>query len=126
MQGTETHPRGARQFVGTAIIAGASYGPKSTVLQLVTCTGEYVAYTVEDVPDHASAEELQRSGLPLSVKIQESGKQCWAMALTSAGPRRKEVTLGAALALQQAGVHAVVDGGLQAHVPCSAHSAPVH
>lgn len=125
MQGTETRPREARQFVGTAIVAGATYGPETTVLQLVTCTGDYVAYTVADVPDHARADGLQRSSLPLSVKIQESGKRCWVMALTSAGPRRTEVTLGAALALQQAGVHAVVEGGMQADVPCSARTAPV-
>ena len=34
------------------------------------------------------------------------------------------VTLGAALALYKSGVHAVVDGGLSAGVPCSARNAP--
>lgn len=108
------------RFAGSAVVVGASYGQRSSLLQLVTFAGEYVRYTLDGLPDYEAAAELHRSTSPLSIKIQQGGRRCWAIALTPDGPQRSEISLGAALALHQAGVHAVVEGGQQAHVVCSA------
>lgn len=69
------------------------------------------------------AEFRRNHPLPISVKIQQGGECCSVIALTSDGTRRSNVTLGTALALHQAGVHAVVDGGRQTEVSCSSKTA---
>jgi hypothetical protein len=120
----ENSPPRVDKFVGSAVVVGASYGQRATVLQLITFAGEYVGYTLDGLPDHEAAAESYRSSSPLSIKIQESGQECWAITLTPDGPRRSELTLGAALALHEAGVHAVVEGGQKAAIACSAHRPP--
>lgn len=114
------------QFVGSAVVTGAIYGPHHTLLRLKTFGGELIDYSVGDVPDPAGIAEFNGDDLRLiSVKIQYGGKQCSVIARAAAGGARAlRVTLGAALALYKSGVHAVVDGGLSAGVPCSARNAP--
>lgn len=122
MQERRNHPHDSGRFVGSAVIAGASYGPETTLLQLQTFAGEHLAYTINDIPDPAGEAELRRRNVrPISVKIPADGEQCSVIALAPDGPRRSNVTLGTALALHQSGVHAVVDGGLQLGVSCSTH-----
>ncbi|MFJ5698666.1 hypothetical protein [Arthrobacter sp. NPDC093139] len=122
MEDTRDHPQDSAQFVGSAVVTGASYGPRTTILRLQTFAGEYIDHTVGDIPDPAGAAGFRSNNLrPISVKIQHAGERCNVIALTSDGPRRSNVTLGTALALHQFGVHTVVDGGLQIGVPCSTH-----
>jgi hypothetical protein len=114
------------QFVGSAVVAGATYGRHHTLLRLKTFGGELIDYRVGDVPDPAGIVEFNGGDLrPLSVKIQDGGKHCSVIARAAAGGARAlRVTLGAALALYTSGVHAVVDGGLSAEVPCSVRNRP--
>lgn len=119
MEETRNHPHDFDQFVGSAVVIGAFYGRRNTILQLETFAGAYIGYTVSGIPDHAGVGDFHGDTRPLSVKIQHGGERCWVIALTPDGPRRSKVTLGTALAIHQAGVHAVVDGGLPAEVPCS-------
>jgi hypothetical protein len=125
MQETRDRSHDAGQFVGSAVVAGGSYGPQSTLLRLKTFAGEYIDYRVSDVPDPAGIAALHGDNLhPISVKIQEGGQRCSVVALASGGPRSLTVTLGTALALYKSGVHAVVDGGLQIGVPCLIRNKP--
>ena len=102
------------------MVAGAAYGFRTTLLQLQTFAGELFHYAIDDLPDPAGAAEFQHADVrPISVHIQHGGERCSVIALTSDGPQRSNITLGTALALQQSGVHAVVDGGLKSGVPCS-------
>lgn len=120
MEDVRNHPARFDQFVGSAAVAGASYGRRTTILQLQTFAGEYIDYTIDDIPDPAAADEFRRDNVrPISVRIQHGGQICSVTTLTSDGTRRSNVTLGAALALHQSGVHLVVDGGLQTGVSCS-------
>lgn len=122
MEARRNHLHGSGRFVGSAVIAGASYGPRTTILQLQTFAGEYVEYTVDDIPDPAGeAEFLRTNARPISVKIQAGGEHCSVIALDPNGPRRSNVTLGTALALHRSGVHAVVEGGLQLGGSCFTH-----
>jgi hypothetical protein len=125
MEDSPNHPNDSWQFVGSAVIAGAFYGPRTTTLQLQTFAGQYIEYTMDDIPDPAGEAEFRGSNLrPISVKIQAGGEQCTAIVLASDGPRRSNVTLGTALALYRSGVQAVVDGGLQLGVSCSTYKRP--
>lgn len=122
MKDAGKHPADFGPFLGSAVVAGASYGHGSTILQLQTFAGKYIDYIVGGVPDPVGAAELHSNNLrPMSVKIQHGGKRCSVIALTSNGPRRSSVTLGTALALHQSGVHTLVDGGLQTRVSCCTH-----
>ncbi|MFC9335969.1 hypothetical protein [Arthrobacter sp. NPDC057009] len=113
-------PRTSSQFVGSAVVAGASYGAQHTILRLETFRGEYIDYRIGGVPDPEGMVKFQGAGLrPLSVKIQQGGQRCSVVAIGADGPRSFIVLLGTALALHKAGVHAVVDGGLPIAVPCS-------
>lgn len=119
MHETRNHQHGPGQFVGSAVIAGASYGHRATLLHLRTFAGEDLDFAIADTPDSAGAARLRSSiHRPLSVKIEHGGERCSVIALTPSGPRRWTVTLGTALALHQSGVHAVVDGGLRNRVAC--------
>lgn len=120
-QETRYSARDSNRFVGSAVVTGASYGERTTTLKLQTFRGECLGITVDGTPEPAEAAELQQRNLrPISVKIQGGGRRCVAIALTPDGPRCPNVSLGAALALQQSGVRTVVDGGLRAEVACSA------
>ena len=119
MEETQGHPHYHRQFVGSAVVDGVSYSDRSTILQLQTFAGENISYVVGDIPDSSGAEECLRDrSRPVSVKIQDGGDRCSAIALTPNGPQCSIINLGAALALQRTGVRTVVDGGLQTRVPC--------
>lgn len=110
------------QFIGSAVVVGASYGYGTTILRLQTFTGESIDYAIYALPDpEAPAVFRSDNCRPISVKIQHGGQQCSVIALTSTGTRRVNVTPGTALGLHEAGVHAVVEGGLQATVSCSNH-----
>ncbi|MFC9354948.1 hypothetical protein [Arthrobacter sp. NPDC057013] len=115
------------QFVGSAVVAGATYGPHHTLLRLKTFRGELIDYRLGDVPDPAGIVDVSSNGLrPISVKIRDGGKQCSVVALAAAGGARAlTVTLRTALALYKSGVHAVVDGGLSAPAPCTTRNAAV-
>lgn len=120
MEETQSHPDYYRQFVGSAVVDGASYGDRSTILQLQTFAGENISYVVGAIPDSARAEECRRDRFrPISVKIQDGGDRCSVIALTPDGPQCSSVGLVTALALQRIGVRTVVDGGLQNRVPCA-------
>lgn len=120
MEDKRKHARSQGQFIGSAAVVGASYRHGTTHLQLQAFTGEYIDYPIDAVPDTLGAVELRRKNFrPISVKIQHGGERCSVIALTSDGTRRASVTLGAALALHQSGVHTTVEGGLPAEVPCS-------
>jgi hypothetical protein len=120
MEDTQSHPNYHRQFVGSAVVAGVSYGGRSTILQLRTFAGENISYVVSAIPDSAGEEDACRrdSFRPISVKIQDGGDRCSVIALTPNGPQCSSVSLGAALALERTGVRTVVDGGMQIRVPC--------
>ena len=112
--------RNVGEFIGSAMVAGASYGLDHTILHLQTSTGEHIDYRVGDVPDPGGMAEFELGNLrALSVKIQQGGRRCSVVALAADGPRAFSVVLGTALALQKSGVHAVVDGGISIGVPCS-------
>ena len=120
MEDPRKSPHNLGEFIGSAMVAGASYGPDHTLLHLETCTGEHIDYRVGDVPDLGGMAKFELGNLrPLSVKIQQGGQRCSVVALAADGPRAFSVVLGTALALQQFGVHTVVDGGLSIGVPCS-------
>lgn len=71
------HPNDSGQFVGSAVVVGADYRAKSTVLQLQTFTGMRIHYTVEGVQDPAGAAQIQRdTRRPISVKIQVHTQCC--------------------------------------------------
>lgn len=124
MESTRGHSHDSGQFVGSGVVAGASYGSRTTVLQIQTFVGEYIDFTVGGVPDPAGAAEFLTNDLrPISIRIQHGGEQCSVIALAADGPRRSKVSLGTALALHQSGVYAVVDGGLQFGMPCSTQNA---
>ncbi|MCP1415555.1 hypothetical protein [Paenarthrobacter sp. A20] len=109
-------------FVGSAVVAGASYGEQSTTLELKTFAGENFDFTVPAIPDHAGAAAFYQSSLrPISVKIRQGGEHCTAIALSIEGPRSSSVSLSTALALLHRGVHTVVEGGLHSDVVCSAN-----
>lgn len=123
MEDKRDHLRNPGQFISSAVVAGASYGHGTTNLQLQAFTGECIDYPVADIPDHAGAVDLLRDNCrPISVKIQNGGEHCSVIVLTPSGTRCASVTPGTALALYQSGVHAVVEGGLRAEVPCSKHN----
>jgi hypothetical protein len=125
MEETRSHLHVAGQFVGSALVIGASYGPQTTVLRLQTFAGESIEYSVGGIPSPAGAAEFRSYNLrPISVMIQQGGEQCSVIGLATDGPRRANVTLDIALALHQSGVHMVVDGGLRTGVPCSSHRTP--
>ena len=125
MEETRGHSDDFGQFVGSAVVTGASYGLQNTLLRLKTFAGEYIDYRVGDVPDPEKIAGFHSGGLrPISVKIHQGGQRCSVVALASDGPRSLSVTLGSALALYKAGVYAVVDGGLQIGVPCSVRNKP--
>lgn len=108
------------QFVGSAVVSGASYRQRTTILQLQTFAGERLDCALGDVPDLAGAADFAGNALrPISVIIQQGGERCSVIGLTSRGPRRRNVTLGTALALHQSGVHTVVEGGLQKRASCA-------
>ncbi|WP_163167717.1 hypothetical protein [Arthrobacter sp. Alg241-R88] len=120
MEDTRNHSQDSGQFVGSAVVAGAAYGSQTTVLQLQTFAGEFIDYTLDDIPDPAGAAKFRNNNLrPISVLIQHGGERCSVLALTPDGPRRSIATLGTALALHQSGAHTVVDGGSTTRVPCS-------
>jgi hypothetical protein len=117
--------RNSTQFNGSAVVAGASYGPQHTLLHLETFAGECIDYEIGSVPDsHGMAEFLCRDLRPLSVKIQQGGQRCSVVALAAGGARAFNVALGTALALHKSGIRAVVDGGLPIRVPCSTRTKP--
>jgi hypothetical protein len=119
MEEKQSHPHYYRQFVGSAVVDGASYGDRSTILQLQTFDGENISYAVSAIPNSAGAEEYRRYRFrPISVKIQCGGDRCSVIALTPNGPRCSSVSLGTALALLRTGVRTIVDGALQTRVPC--------
>jgi hypothetical protein len=119
MEETQSHPHNYRQFAGSAVVDGVSYGDQSTILQLQTFAGENINYVVSAIPESTGAEECLRERFrPISVKIQDGGDRCSVIALTPNGPQCSSVSLGTALALQRTGVRTVVDGGLQTRVPC--------
>lgn len=108
------------QFVGSAVVTGASCDHRTTILQLQTFAGRRLSYSLDDIPDAAGEAEFRRNDpRPVSVKIQQGGQYCSVVTLTSDGMRSSRITLGTALALHQSGVHTVVDGGRQAEVSCS-------
>lgn len=110
-----------RQFVGSGVVKAARYDDQSTTLKLRTFAGVHLRYTIACVPDPAGAAEFwTTNSRPIAVKIQQGGKRCTATALTDKGARTSQVSLGTALALHQSGVHAIVDGGQQTGVTCSA------
>jgi hypothetical protein len=122
MKDTRNHPHDSGCFVGSAVVLGAAYGLRTTLLKLQTFAGEYFDYTIDSIPDPTGIAEFRSSNLrPISVKIEDCGKRCSVIALSQDGPRRSSVTLSTALALHQSGVHAVVNGGLQLGVSCSTH-----
>jgi hypothetical protein len=108
------------RFAGAAVVISASYGARATTLQLQTYAGERIGYTFQARPDAATAAALTAgSERPVSVKIPVNGEPCSVFVLSPKGPRHLEVSLGAALALHQLGIHAVVEGGLRLGVSCS-------
>lgn len=120
MEDTRNHADDSGQFVGSAVVAGASYGSRTTLLQLQTFAGKFIDYIIDDIPDPAGAADFRDNNVrPISVQIQHGGERCSVIALTPDGPRRSIATLGTALALHQSGAHTVVDGGLATGVPCS-------
>ncbi|KRE77161.1 MULTISPECIES: hypothetical protein [Micrococcaceae] len=122
MEDTRNHRHASNQFVGSAVVAGAVYGSRTTLLKLQTFAGEFIEYIVGDIPDPVGAAEFSSNNLsPIAVQIQHGGKRCSVIALTPEGPRRSIATLGTALALHRSGAHTVVDGGLKSGVPCSIH-----
>jgi hypothetical protein len=82
MEETQNHPHYYRQFVGSAVVDGVSYGDRSTILQLQTFAGENINYIVSAIPQSAAAEERRHERFhPISVKIQDSGDRCSVIAL---------------------------------------------
>jgi hypothetical protein len=125
MTDTWENSRSSGQFVGSAVVVGALYGPHFTLLRLKTFTGECFDYRIEDVPDFRGAVEILSNSLrPLSVKIQQGGQRCSVVTLAAGGARARSVTLATALALHKSGIHAVVDGGLAIGLPCSVRNKP--
>lgn len=123
MQDKRDHPHSPGQFVGSAVVAGASYGHGTTNLQLQSFTGEFIDYPFGGIPDPEGAAKFRGNNFrPISVKIEDGGERCSVIVLTSDGTQRAIVTLGIALALHQSGVHAVVEGGLQARLSCFRHN----
>ena len=125
MEEIRGHSHHLGQFVGSAVVVGASHGHQNTLLRLKTFAGEYIDYRVSDIPDPEPIAD-NCNFRPISVKIQNGGERCSVIALTSDGTRNFSVTLGAALALYKSGVHAVVDGGLQIGAPCSIRNRPAN
>ncbi len=120
MEDTRKHRHPSNEFVGSAVVAGAVYGSRTTLLKLRTFSGELIEYTVGDIPDPAGTAEFSSNNLRfIAVQIQHGGKRCSVITLTPEGPRRSLATLGTALALFRSGAHTVVDGGLKSGVPCS-------
>ncbi|KIC63793.1 hypothetical protein RM50_18355 [Pseudarthrobacter phenanthrenivorans] len=109
----------SNNFAGSAVVTSASYGPKTTMLQLQTFAGERIDVVLEDKPDAAGAAAVNAGLRPVSVKILLTGEPCSVFLLSPQGPHSVDVTVGVALALYQSGVRAVVDGGLQLDVTCS-------
>lgn len=119
MEETREGQTAADQFVGSAVVIGASIGPENTLLHLQTFTGDRVDYPLDALPDPAGEAYLRGQELrPISVKIRNGGLRCSVISLANDGPRTSTVTLGTALALYQSGVRAVVDGGLRLEAPC--------
>lgn len=115
------HLRIGGSFVGSAVVTDAFYGKQATTLSLKSFAGEYIDYTVSAFPDDVGAATFYNNNLrPLSVKIQQGGRRCSVIALSSAGVQTLSVSLGTALALQAAGIRTVIDGGLHARAACSA------
>lgn len=110
----------SNNFAGSAVVTSVSFGPQTTTLRLQTYAGERINLTLEERPDPAGAAALTVENLrPVSVKILLNGEPCSVFVLSPQGPHYAEITLGTALALNQSGVHAVVDGGLKLDVTCS-------
>lgn len=115
-----TNHQTSNRFAGSAVVTSASYGPQTTTLHLQTFAGERIDYTFEDRPHAAGASALSAGNTrPVSVKIPADGEPCTVFVLSPKGPHHAEVTLGAALALHQLGIHTVVEGGLRLNVSCS-------
>lgn len=120
MEETRAHRSKITQFVGSAVVADATFGDRFSILRLQTFAGERVDYTVPGVPDPAGAANLRNDSFrPVSVKIQAGGEQCSVIALTPNGPQCSSISLGSALELLRCGVRAVVEGGLRTRVPCA-------
>lgn len=115
-----TNHQTCNRFAGSAVVISATYEAHATTLRLQTYAGERIGHTFEVRPDAAGAAALTAGNeRPVSVKIPVNGEPCSVFVLSPKGPHHAEVTLGAALALHQLGIHAVVEGGLRLGVSCS-------
>lgn len=93
MKDARTQPEDPGAFVGSAVVAGVSYGAKTTLLKLQTFSA-CLNFEVCGVPDQTGVIELGAGNFrPLSVKIQDGGQRCHVIALTSDGTRHMPFSL---------------------------------
>ncbi len=111
------------EFVGSAVVVGATFDREHSILSLRTFTDCLIDFVIQGVPDPDGYATLMTTPRrPISVKIHGGAREYTVVTLGAGGAQSAEVAQGTALALIQSGVHAVVDGGLPSSLSCSTRS----